>query len=270
MPRRPDPSQSRSRQLRILSELWAIAVALQHEAVGFLPKLSVRAETRFKQVRVWEGQWGGKDCLILCTGMGPGLAYRATRYALQEFPISHLLSTGYCGGLKAGWRAGDAVLPSAVQSSLPDEAPFPSDPALSDRAAKLLQNLNIPVHRESLVTVSKPALKTQEKEELAAKSGAGAVDMESYSILRAVQESGKKIASLTVRFVVDALEDELADTRPFFTPEQGLRPLALMGEVLRRPKILLELPGLEQKAARARASLTPFVSAWIEGGMTNA
>lgn len=245
-----------------MSELWAIAVALKHEAMGFLPKLALCAETRYKQVRVWEGSLGRQDCIVFSTGMGPHLAERAARFICQEFQITHLLSTGYCGGLSSGMKAGDAVLPQSLQV-LGGQETLSSDPAQLEAAAALLEKLKIPIHRGSMVMVERPVLKTPEKLQLAQASGAVAVDMESYAIMQAAQKSGKKIASLTVRFVVDALEDELTDTGPFFSPESGLKPLALMGEILRRPKILLELPGLEHKASKARGSLTPFVSAFF-------
>ncbi len=84
--------------------------------------------------------------------------------------------------------------------------------------------------------------------------------MESAAILQAAAESGKKIASVTVRFIVDALGDELTDTGPFLDENAGVKPLSLVREMIRRPKLLKELPDLGRKAGRARASLNRFVS----------
>jgi len=123
-----------------------------------------------------------------------------------------------------------------------------------------LQDSNIPYHLGTLFTSHRPILKPFDKEELARKTGAIAVDMESGAILRAAAAAGQKIASVCVRFIVDALGDELTDTGPFLGEDAEIKPLRLIREMLRRPRLLQELPDLGRKAARARAGMTQWVS----------
>lgn len=243
-------------------ELWGITVALAHEAEGFLPKFSVSAETRFRGLRVWEGRLGAKECVLLQTGMGPLRAEKAARYLLKEYPVTHLLSTGYCGGLREGIANGDAVIADTLLGE-GDSLKLEVDPNLLREGMDMCKKLEIPVHRGALITVSRPVLKRLDKQKLAQKSSAIAVDMESFSVLREVRESGKKIASFSIRFVVDAVGDELTDTEAFFDPESGLKPLGLLREAVRRPSIMLKLPGLERKASHARVQLTKFIRGWF-------
>ena len=196
--------------------------------------------------------------MILQTGIGPERAYRATEYLLANYPVTHLISSGYCGALEERARTGHAFLASSLKT-MDSEDLLESDSTLLSLARSALKQADIPSQEGLLMTSPKAILDTAEKSKVASDSGAKAVDMESFFIHRAVQEKDQKIASLTVRFVVDGLQDPLTDTEGILDAEARLKPLGLMRETIRRPKILMELPGLGKKAGIARRSMSRFL-----------
>lgn len=237
-----------------MSELWAITVALSHEANGLLPAMKWSSHTRYGHVHVYEGLWGHHECLLVQTGMGPKNAEKATRFLLKNFSITHLISTGYCGGLKPGLNNSDILIASSVLGREQGPPLCPNAELLAWVEDRLKQS-KIEYQSGPMVTSGQAILKSSEKTQIHQETGAWAVDMESYSVLKVAGED-EKIASLALRFVVDALQDDLTDTSSFVDDQAGFKMKPFMGEVVRRPKILLELPGLERQARRARKTMT--------------
>ncbi len=247
-----------------VTELWALILALPHETSGLISRMSVRSHTQYQGIQLFEGSLGPNPCILLQSGIGPQRAEKATQFLLQQYPVTHLLVTGYCGGLVEGMKNAEAILADPVMVPEKGHAPtFVSDPDLLRQAQQHLEKLKINYFQGPLVTVSKQVLKSQDKKNLAQKSRAIAVDMESYAVMAAAHSFPKKIAMLTVRFIVDALGDELTDTAPFIDESARVKPVAMVKEIIRRPKLLMELPDLEHKASRARTNLTKFVSSFF-------
>ncbi len=241
-----------------MQPLWAITVALSHETKGILSVMKVGSQTRYGKIKVWEGFVGETNCVLMQTGMGPAMAERAAQFLLREFPLTHVLSTGYCGALRDGLKNADAVLADTVLCTENNSPPIESDLEMVQEIRSKLEAGNIALHLGKLITSPQPVLGVKKKEELGKKSGAIAVDMESYSVLK-VMSGSKKIASLALRFVVDALHDDLSCTEAFLNPEAGFQPGNLVRVAVRKPKILMELPGLERLALRARKKLNRAV-----------
>lgn len=250
-------------------ELWALTVALPHEAVGFRSRFRGGAETRYRHLRLVEGRLGDRDALLAVTGMGPERAAAAARFLFEQFPVTHLLSTGYCGALQNGLLCGDAVLAERCAFVEEPQAGWLCDLPLLRMAEEALKMADISARPGTLLTSPKPLLASAQKEALGAKTGAQAIDMESAAILQEAAKSSKKIASVTVRFIVDAVGDELADTGSFLDENAEVKPLSLARELIRRPKLFQELPDLGRKAARARVSLTRFLDRFFGLGEAN-
>ncbi|HKX11689.1 MAG TPA: hypothetical protein VJP40_00960 [bacterium] len=247
-----------------LSELWAITVALPHEADGLLPLFSPRAEYRERSLRIRELAFQNRDLLLVTTGMGPDRAASATRILLDRYPVTHLFSTGYCGGLREGWANGEAVLGDPVRFLEGPEREYFPDSVMAAQVRSALSGLGEPCREGPMLCSARPILKTEEKKSLARSHQAVAVEMESGAILETVRISTKKIASVTLRFIVDALEDELTDTGSFIGENAEVKPLRLVREVLRRPRLLKDLPDLGRKAHRARERMKRFIDAFFK------
>jgi adenosylhomocysteine nucleosidase len=239
----------------VFKKLWAITVAVPHEAAGILKMMSPRAEVRAPGIRAWEGRLGEEEVVLLQTGIGLQRARRAAQFLTERYPLTHLLSTGYCGGLREELLSGHAVVAESLVAA-GEPGLVLSDAGLMKAVEAALKKRDIPFSRGILLTSPQPILRTAEKEKAARQTGATAVDMESYPLILSAAQ--KKIASVTVRFIVDALQDELTDTEAFLDDQARVKPMGLVKEVIRRPKILLTLPGLERMASQARAAMLGF------------
>jgi len=245
-----------------ITDLLAITVALPHEAKAILPKMAISSKTQFGIGQFFEGKLGPHSCLLVQTGMGPQNAQKAAGFLIENYPVTHLLATGYCGALVPEIKNRDAILASELLSRTDSRQRIACDMSWGDRVAAKLTGLNIPVHRGVMVESPEPILKHEDKVTLAHETGALAVDMESFSVLNTVQRK-EKITSLCLRFVVDALDDNLTNTEAFIEDTGGVKPLRLLGEAIRRPKLLIELPGLERLASGARKNLEKSIESVV-------
>ena len=240
-----------------ISDLLAITVALPHEAKAILPFFTIKAITRYQKAKIFEGALGTHPCILLQTGMGSSAAEQGTAYLLEHFPVSRLLVTGYCGALVAGIKTGDGILAEEILLEKNGERLGASETWHQEIFQKLLSQ-NVSLHRGNLLQVEKPVLEPEAKKTLGEKFQAIGVDMESFSVLKTAQ-GRQNIASLALRFVVDPVDIDLADTTAFVDSTGHFQPVPFLKEVVRRPRIFLQLPGLERMASQARRQLAKSI-----------
>jgi nucleoside phosphorylase len=240
-----------------ISDLLAITVALPHEAKAILPFLTVKATTRYQKAVLYEGDLGSQACILLQTGMGAAYARQGTEYLLQHYPVKRLLVTGYCGGLAPGIKTGDGILAETILSEK-DGSRLSASEAWHQEIFQKLLSQNVSLHRGALVEVEKPALTSEGKKKLGEKFSALGVDMESFSVLK-IAQGRQNIASLALRFVVDPVGVDLAGTEVLVDPVGHFQTVPFLKQALRRPRIFLQLPGLEKMASQARRQLAKSI-----------
>jgi len=97
----------------------------------------------------------------------------------------------------------------------------------------------------------------EEKQSLAAKFGAVAVDMESAAIARVCAEQGIPFAA--VRAISDTADEALPEAvARFFRSDGRLQPITVVAEVLKEPSLLKQLRRLQSQTATACESLRRF------------
>ncbi len=133
----------------------------------------------------------------LC-GMGPAAAREAAE-GLKAQGAAALVSFGFAGGLDPALRPGDLLLPEAIHT---DHA-WPVDLRWRDCVRQRLPEY---VRASSGVLASSEAVLTsaEEKEELAAVTGASAVDMESGAVAEVAASAG--LPFLAIRAISDPVE----------------------------------------------------------------
>jgi hypothetical protein len=114
-----------------------------------------------------------------------------------------VLVIGLCGGLSESLREQQIVAYTECLSTGPNKAPpLQCSPALTDGIVRRLQEQGIAVDR--VISITSPRIATTKADRLAlAKSGAAAVDMESYPIVSASTRAGVPVVIL--RVVSDSL-----------------------------------------------------------------
>jgi nucleoside phosphorylase len=245
--------------------LWGIVVALSHEWKGIRPLFVEKSSIRFQGIQIYEGRLGSKDVIAMVTGMGPERASRGIQFLLKQYPITHLVSTGYCGALKEGIKTGEGILADHIYSDLKGAKPLLGFKEMISQGKKVLDQQAIGSHIGKLFTSSHPILSVEEKNGIFKKFDSIAVDMESHAILSNVTEDKeKKIQSLMIRFVLDELHDKLPQSNMMNEVTGEVKPWTLMKSVVKNPVLLKELPILGKKAQLARKNLVSFIQGFFD------
>jgi nucleoside phosphorylase len=189
--------------------------------------------------------------------MGARHAEQGAAYLLQHYPVRRLLVTGYCGGLSPGIKTGDGILAREVLSEK-DGARLTTSEVWRGNILDKMRSQNISLNDGILVQVEKPVLTPEAKKKLGEKYQAQGVDMESFSVLK-IAQAQQNITSLALRFVVDPVDVNLADTEAFVDSAGHFQAMPFLKRALRRPKLFLELPGLERMASQARRQLAKTI-----------
>ncbi len=170
------------------------------------------------QDEVWGADLNGHVLRLCLSGMVPAVAKDRVHRFLDTQQLDLMVCSGLAGALKPTIKIGDLIVQSA-------------DPSLVNKAESALKERDIPFHTGPLVTVAKPALNGPARRELAANSGAIAVDMESQTIAALCKEHG--IPCLALKGVSDELDDDLSPVLGGFDlihiPSIALRVLSRPG-----------------------------------------
>jgi len=210
-------------------------------------------------------QIGPNEVVAVTTGMGPRQARARAAESLSRETPEAVVITGSCGSLTHGLKEGSVVIYTDCLSSdgqLPTPCSAPAVDSVTDR----LRREGMECIRVVGITAPRIATTTKEKLDLA-RSGAGAVDMESYEVVAAAAARG--IPSVVIRVVSDSVERDLPDFNRALKPDGTVNPWAMLRIVLGSPLRTAKLISLNR---RAMAILTPALRAvlstdWTAGNM---
>lgn len=198
--------------------------------VGIVTALRVEAGclTRLRLPFDREISLNERAAIWLC-GMGATRAGKAAE-GLKAQGATALMSFGFAGGLDPALRPGDLLLPESVQA----HQDWPVDLDWRDRVRQRLA-MCLPASGGILASSETVLTSTEEKNKLAATTGASAVDMESGAVAEVAASAG--LPFLAVRAISDPVEFSppgilLQAVRPDGSAElTRLLPLLLNGSV---------------------------------------
>jgi adenosylhomocysteine nucleosidase len=191
--------------------------------------------------------------LLVVSGMGPQAARHAA-HSLVAAGAQGLLSFGLAGALDPALRAGALLLPQWVIDEAGQVhttyAPWRERLAAIAAARPDAQE----VAQGKLLSVAQPLVSAAIKSQAHTRTGACAVDMESFAIAEVAAEQGVKFA--VARVVVDAAADALPRSVTRATGPRGEVHIArLLGGLLRGPTEMFTLLQLSQRYRVALRSL---------------
>src|SRR5262249_10279581 len=144
------------------------------------------------------GLFGDIRVALAQSGMGSGLAKKATQALIDGHSPAWIVSAGFSGALQSGMKIGDIVVASSIVDSVGTELAIdlkmPADPAKGLYVGRLL-------------TVDYVVRTVEEKKALAERFAALAVDMESLAVAQICRQA--KIRFLAVRVISDDLTADL-------------------------------------------------------------
>lgn len=191
---------------------------------------------------------------VLVSGPGQSAAATAARRAL-EAGAEGLVSFGLAGGLEPAAATGSLVLADRVLGT--DSGFTTSVDWRSQLVAALAGRL--PVIEAGLCTVDATVTTPAAKRELAARTGACAVDMESAAIARVAAEASCPF--VVIRAVADGVDDRLPDRVDSLVSANGSTRYAALLPFLWSPGQFGLLLRLGRNSRRARLALQQAASA---------
>jgi adenosylhomocysteine nucleosidase len=222
----------------------AVSFALPEESRDLVRGLSGAKRSGPAALPIIAGTLGGREVVIVHSGMGKASASARIGDFLKGHAPSHWIATGFGGGLDPELRLGDIV---AVRNF--------SDPALLAAIASL------PARPGSLITTRKVVETAVQKRDLARHTGAIVVDMETAAISPLCGARG--IPMLAVRAISDTATQDLPVPAEvwFDTATQRPRPLPLVLFLMRHPGRIIPFIRFVRGINMARGRLTAFLLA---------
>jgi adenosylhomocysteine nucleosidase len=231
-----------------------IVAACEAEAALIHRRLSPSHQIVSPVGTLWQGRACGQDIALLRCGMGVTRALPAVTWLVQHVDVWGVISVGFAGALQPHLATGDAVLVTQVRVARPDHEPTPirpleviePDSALTHLSAVAANHAALTCHTGVLLSSSDLISQAVDKQHLGQRSGALAVDMESYSIGRVA--AAQHLPFTVLRTIFDTSHENLAvHAATWMTSDGVLQPRRVLDYCVRHPYALLHLPRLWYK-----------------------
>jgi adenosylhomocysteine nucleosidase len=231
----------------------AITFALPAESSEFLKRLSNKSESDRNGVSTVRGNIGDPEMIgapeslrsreveVMHTGVGEKLCRERLRKFLEDQTFDLLISSGFAGALTDELRVGDLLLAKNIST------------IELNKSRSSFSELRI--RTAYLITLPHLVDSTEERNRIARRSGAAAVDMETEFIARLCAEHG--IPLLSLRIITDTSRQPFpAPSKILFDIEQQRVPLLMLAKFfLLRPNRVPSLVHFARTIARARKTL---------------
>ena len=211
------------------------------------------------EARAFQANALSKEVRVGVSGMGAEKAKRAVE-SLFSNPTGQelLLVCGFAGGLKDGLAVGSIIL---VESVLSSEAPYAAL-NIDDPILKIREGWGVKSVTGSLVSVPSVLTSSEEKRACAERTGAIAVDMETFSAVKTAQALG--VRCLAIRVITDGVNDALPLDFNAFSNAQGEPDRGkIIAHVLLHPRKVPALIRLGGRSSKAAKNLSSFLCALI-------
>jgi Nucleoside phosphorylase len=233
-----------------------IVCALHLESAPFLRRIEeIRSDSgngfTFRGCR----QDGTRICLVE-GGTGLTRARQATHALIDAFQPPWILSIGFSGALVDDVKLGHIVVANSV-----------GDATGAKKLAIDLKMKAAPekgLHVGPIVATDQIVRLVSEKRELAQRTGAFAVDMESLGVAEVCRE--RRVPFMAVRVITDDLTEDLPpEVLAILGPKGTVRAGALVGSILKRPGCVKDLMKMRENAQKAATRLGAFLPGVVEG-----
>ncbi len=273
-----------------------VVVAVTEEFRLFKSLLDDWSSENVSGMRCGVANWYSQPIAIMVSGQGEDNARKACQAMIRQFQPRFVLSTGFCGALQRGIKAGDIIISQRIyRESDILEAQANGETALdgvrswqppqnvfemAKRAGTEYKNLQIQQKRftsnmrscweYSTITSRRVISRPADKKNLGKETGAAAVDMESAAVAEIM--SVARIPWLAIRSVSDTVDFQLPmDFNRFKNTKGGIDYMPIVLEALKNPKTIPGLVRLGYNSYTASESLRIylqyFLNALTGGGM---
>jgi adenosylhomocysteine nucleosidase len=232
----------------------AITFALPAESSDFVSLLEKPNRNSREGVESVRGQLHGKSVAVIHTGVGRKICAKRMEVLLRRERFEYLISAGFAGALEKELRIGNLLIAENFSSPQLLRSPHLD---LADDGLFL----------GKLLTVSGVIDSNAERERLATKTGAAAVDMETEFIAEACADH--ELPMLSLRAISDTPAEPFpAPAHVLFDIEKQKTDFARLSFYLvRHPGALSRLNAFRERVAVARKTLTAVLDKILQGDL---
>ena len=181
------------------------------------------------------------------------------REELRTNRASFLLSIGFSGALDPTLRTGDIVVSERILAD--GHNPVDLDATFAQATLRALSNGGVRVHDGPTITVREPVLTASGKADLHERTGAAAVDMETYWI--ATEATNADVPMVSARTIIDEAHQNLPRFAAAIMSDGGRHELQHALKALRNPANIKPMISMAIKAKRARSATKPVLDMWF-------
>jgi len=185
---------------------------------------------------------------LVCGGIGPEAARRATEMILRETEAACVLSVGFAGALDPALRVGDVVEPRTVINA--------RDGARTDTGSG----------QGALLSFA-AVVGSAQKEKLRASYGAAAVDMEAAAVAQGAESRGVGFGALKV--ISDEVGFNMPPVERFIGADGSFGSVRFAGHVAVRPWLWGPTIVLARNSSRASRALCASIEQYLNRAATS-
>ncbi len=199
---------------------------------------------------------GGRLTWLLAGGDGLRNADGGIRLLIKHHQVGPLLGLGIAGAATAGLKQGDLIVSESVSG--PDGGSYTADRELIE----LAQKVDHKIRRGQIVSVVDPAGPDQKRLLASQHAGVLAVDMESFSWLKAAGDARRQM--LIVRCIFDPVDEPLPDYVIAASRGQyGINRRKLLSYAITHPSCWRQLVSFRKRMDQCSRRLAEFVRAFV-------
>lgn len=241
--------------------------ALKDEIAGIKGRMTVHESCPAGSGRAFIGVWHHRRVILVRSGIGRRRAEEALEAIALNHSLSEVVSIGFAGGLIPCLHLGDLVIADAVHEPPPEPGHeisdlIPVDGVLVEKAMSLSFPFDMPRRKGKLVTVDQPLCLPWEKQKLAERLAAVAVEMETSALLRLAL--AQELPFLSVRAISDTVDHELVDFSHCIDGDGEVNKVKAGWHVITHPGLIPQVTELRRAAQTAAKNLTCFVEEWVK------
>jgi len=230
--------------------------ALGTEAGSFEDRLRGMRTITGKGFTARVGQLANRRIAVIRTGSGLAAAEHGAAALLAGHQPSWVISAGFAGGLQPHVARGDLVLANEVISPAGERLMIDvhGSPAAPD---------GVKTHLGAIVTSERVVPSVATKRTLGEKTGALAVEMETWAIAKLC--AAERHRFLSVRIISDPVDEELpADVEKFLEKQSAAKLVGrTIGSLFRRPSVAKDLWKLQETALVCAERMAKFLTTLI-------
>ena len=192
--------------------MLALLGAFGQEIVDLRRQMVIEEVVAERGCKLYRGKFENRDALLVKTGMGKERAESATKFMLERYPVSAIISLGFAGALAPELSIGDVIVCSTLHCAHKSEHKWVSD-GLCASDTHLLSLVSQGLEDivagclGSSVSVLQLESSTKKLPGLAETLHVHIVDMESYWI--ASIASARQIPFIAIRSISDTMQDSV-------------------------------------------------------------